>query len=44
MGTGYTWDSIDNISYLDYIYLMTCMNYESKAMEIQSKGGQRVVS
>ena len=43
-GTGYTWQSIDDIPYLDYIYICKCIEYESKAMEINRKGGQRVVS
>ena len=42
-GTGYTWQTIDDIPYLDYVYIQKCIEFENKAAELNNRGGVKVV-
>lgn len=46
MGSSYTWETLDDMPYVDYVYVMKCMEYQNKAVEFnsRSKGGQKIVS
>lgn len=34
LGGSFTWESIDNMEFLTYQYIIMCMNYESRAEKL----------